>query len=110
MPGADDVVDFVVALVEHAARIHPPLDVAAAIQARHAHVFADGKRHGAAGAADLVGDLDAGCRSAHDQHAAGIELRRIAILQRRKAGNVRRQGRRHLRNGRQVAGAGGEHD
>ena len=43
-----DVVDRVVALVEHAGRVHPPLDVPAAIDAGRPDVLADGDRHRAA--------------------------------------------------------------
>ena len=42
---ADDVVDLVVALVEHAGGVHPPLDVPAPIDARHANVLADREGH-----------------------------------------------------------------
>ena len=68
--GADEVVDLVVALVEHAGGVHPPEDVAPAVGARHAHVLADGERHRAAAAVDLVGELHAGGRAADDEHAA----------------------------------------
>ena len=81
----DDVVDFIVALVEHAGGIHPPLDVLAAIDARRANVLADRQRHRPAGALDLVGELHAGRRRADDQNAAVLELAGIAILPARSA-------------------------
>ena len=79
-----DVVDLVVAVVEHAGGVHPPLDVPAAIDARHPHMLADRKRHRAARAVDLVGELDAGRRRADDEHAARLELIGVAILHRRQ--------------------------
>ena len=42
-----EVVDRVVALVEDAGSVHPPLDVRAAIASRHADVLADRQRHAA---------------------------------------------------------------
>ena len=68
--GADEVVDLVVALVETPGPVHPPHDVAAPVRPRHAHVLADRERDLAAGAQELVGDLQAGGRGADDQHAA----------------------------------------
>ena len=78
-----DVVDCVVALVEDAERVHPPLDVAAAIRPRQPDVLADGEPHVAPGTDDLVGELHTGRRRTDDQHAARIELIRIAIIRSR---------------------------
>ena len=50
-PRAHQVVDRVVSLIEDAGGVQPPLDVTAAIHARHADVFADGERDRAAGSA-----------------------------------------------------------
>ena len=74
-----DVVDLVVALVEHAGRIHPPLQIPAAIHARRADVLAGRDRDRAPRALQLVRDLGAARRSADDQHAAIGDLGRIAI-------------------------------
>ena len=89
--GPHDVVDLVVALVEHAGRLHPPVDVATPVHAGPAHVLADGQRDRAARALDLVGDLHAGRRRADDQHAALGELRRgcgtsigVSVVDRRR--------------------------
>ena len=105
-----DVVDFVIALVEHAGGIHPPLDVTAAIDARHAHVLAHGKRHRAARAVDLVGELDAGRGGADDEHAAFLQLARIAVLLRGERGDRGRHRRGERGDGGDVAGAGRQHD
>ncbi len=57
-------------LVEDAHRVEPPQDVAPAVDARQPRVPADRERHRPARGVDLVGELDAGGRGAHDQHAA----------------------------------------
>ena len=59
---------------------------------------------------DFVGELDAGRRRADDEHAARIELIGVAILHRRQRRDRRRHGRGERRNGRDVAGPGGEHE
>ena len=74
VPGPDEVVDLVVALVEHTRGVHPPEDVTPAIDPWHPHVLADRERDRAAAAMDLVGELDARRRSADDEHAAVREL------------------------------------
>ena len=108
--GPHDVVDLVVALVEDAARLHPPVDVAVAVHAGASHVLAHRQGDGAARAADLVGDLHAGRRCTDDEHAALGELARIAVLHRRQ----RRDGRRHrlgvVGHPRHVERAGRDHD
>ena len=75
MPGSDQVVDLVVAFVQHTRGVQPPEDVTPAIGPWHPHVFADGERDRAAAAMDLVGQLDARRRGADDEHAAIRELR-----------------------------------
>ena len=70
------VLDLVVALVVQAGGVHPPLDVAAAIRARRAHVLADRQRHRTSGALDLVGDLRTGGGRADDHDAARLEAAR----------------------------------
>ncbi len=98
--GPVDVVDLVVALVELADRIHPPVDVPAAVASREADVLADGDHHVATAAPELVGDLDARGRRTDHQHAAVVELRRVAVAQRRQLADGRRQlggQRRHPR-------------
>ena len=106
-----DVVDRVVALVEHAGGVHPPLDVLAAVDAGRADVLADRERDRTAGAVDLVGELGAGRRRADHQHAAVGELAGIAVLLRASASRSRAAPRsaqrRHVGD---VAGAGREHD
>ena len=73
MAGPDEVVDLVVAFVEHAGGVHPPEDVAPAVGPWHPHVLADGERDRAAASLDLVGQLDARRRGADDEHAALVE-------------------------------------
>ena len=96
-PGAFDVVDLVVALVELADAVHPPVDVTAPIGTRQPDVLADRDRHRRDRLRpQLVGDLHAGRRRADHQHlAARGELRRTPVLQRRElvdvAGQVRRE-------------------
>ena len=79
-----DVVDLVVALVEHAGGIHPPLDVAAAVGPGCADVLAHGQRDRSARAVDLVGELDPGRRGADHEHAAVLELIGVAVVDRRE--------------------------
>ena len=106
-----DVVDLVVALVEHAGGVHPPLDVPAAVDAGRPHVLADRQRHRTARALDLVGDLDAGRRRADDQHAAVGELVRVAVLLGVSVADRRRHGCRRTPGTRgDVARARREHD
>ncbi len=78
--GAIDVVDLVIALIQDACRIHPPFDIAAAIDSGRADVLAH--RHGdlTAGFLKLVGKLGAGGRSADHQHPAFRYLRRVAVF------------------------------
>ena len=80
MAGPDDVVDLVVALVQHAGRVQPPHDVPAAVHAWQPDVTADGEGDRAARPLDLVGQLDAGRGRADDQHPAVVELAGIAVL------------------------------
>ena len=68
-----DVVDLVVAFVEHARGVHPPLDVATAVDPRRPDVLADRQRHGAPRAMELLADLGAGRRGADDENAALVE-------------------------------------
>ena len=94
--GADEVVDLVVALVEAADPVEPPHDVAAPVGARHADVLADRDGDLAAGAQQLVGDLDAGGRGADDQDAARPQPVRPLVVERRdlvdRCGQVGREG------------------
>ena len=90
--GPHDVVHLVVALVEHAGRLHPPVDVATPVHAGPAHVLADGQRDRTTRALDLVGDLHAGRRRADDQHPALGELVGVAVLHRRERRHRRRHG------------------
>src|SRR6185436_13873271 len=55
-----DIVDLIVTLVEHAARVHPPLDIPAAIDTGHPHMFADCDGHLPARTLDFIRDLNAG--------------------------------------------------
>ena len=80
-----NVVDLVIALVEHAGRVHPPLEVPAAIEARARMCSPTAKSHRPARAVDLVGDLRAARRCAHHQDAAVGKLTGIAILLRGQA-------------------------
>ena len=121
-PHPDDVVDLVVALVHHAGVVHPALDVAAPVDARGAHVSADGHRHRAARSVDLVGELDARRRRADHQHATVGELVRVPVRLRRhhvdagrnvggearEMGDVARPGRQHDRRRAPAALVGGD--
>ena len=78
-PGPDQVLDLVVALVEDAQLVHPPVDVAAAVGPRHPHVVADRDGHRPPGPPQLVGDLHARRRGAHDQHRARRDLPGLAV-------------------------------
>ena len=105
-----DVVHFVVSLVEHAGRIHPPLNVLAPIDTWRADVLAHRKRDRPTGAVDLVGDLGSGRGCADNKHACLRELSGIAVLHRGQRRDRRRQGRSDGRHVGDVAGAGREHD
>ncbi len=100
----------VVALVEHAGGVHPPLQVLAAVDAGRPNVLADRQGHRTARAVDLVGDLGAARRCADDQDAAVGELVGIAVLLGRERGD---RGRHQIGKGGNtgdVAGSGSEHD
>ena len=90
-PCADDVVDLVVSLVVQPGAVHPPQDVLAAIDARHADMLADRKRHRPAGAMNLVRDLNAGRGRAHHQHAAIGQGRGPRVIHRRRGFDGARQ-------------------
>ena len=96
--------------VEDAEAVEPPVDVHAAVGARHAGVAADGDRHVSPGRPELAGELDAGRRGADDQHAAVRQRARVAVFARHDLVNVRRQGVRRRRHGGPVAPAGGDDD
>ena len=105
--GAVDVVDLVVALVELADPVEPPVDVATAVRARQPNVLADRDRDLAPGAAELVGDLHARRRRADDEHAAvARELRRPPVLQRRELLDASRAARPRARDARLARRAG----
>src|SRR5690606_13439391 len=80
---ADDIVDLVVALVEDADGVEPPLDIEPAIRARHPDMLADGEDHTPPRAPDLVRELQPRRGRADDEHAAVVELARIAVRLRR---------------------------
>ena len=82
-PGANEVVDLVVALVRDPRRRHPPHDVPPAVAAGHANVLADGQRHRPPGTVQLLGDLDAARRGTDDEHAALGQIGRSAVDVRR---------------------------
>ena len=86
----DDVVDLVVALVHHPGVVHPALDVAAAVDPRGAHMAADGQRDLSARSVDLIGELDARCRRADDEHAAVGELVWVPVRRGRERVDARR--------------------
>jgi hypothetical protein len=109
-PRPFNVVDLIVALVEHAGGVHPPLQVLAAIEPGCPDVFADRQDHRPAGAVDFVRDLRAARRCADNHDAAVGEPAGIAVLLRRE---LRDRARHPLGEGRDagnVAGAGSEHE
>jgi hypothetical protein len=97
-------------LVEHARGEHPPLDVAAPIDARQPHVLSDRECHGPAAALDLLRELQAGRGAADDQHPALGELLRIAVGLRRELFDAGGHGLGQARHDRLVEGTGREHD
>ena len=105
-PRSDDVVHLVVALVEHAGHLHPPVDVPVPVDARRAHVLADGEDHLAARASDFVRDLHAGRRCADHHHRPLAELLGVAVLHRGHRRHRRRHGRRTFRQVRPVERTG----
>ena len=76
-----EVLDLLVSFVELTDRVHPPVDVVAAVRARQSDVVADREGHVSPAALQLVGDLGPRGRSADDEHVAARELRRIAVLE-----------------------------
>ena len=78
--GSDDVIHFVVALVEHARCFHPPMNVPAPVQPRPTHVLAHGEDDFSAGPSDLGSDLHAGCRRPDHHDATLAELVGVAVL------------------------------
>ena len=68
------VVEFLDTLVEYAGVQHPPLHVAAAVNARHANVLTDGERNRAAALLDFLRKLQSGRRSADNQRGTVVEL------------------------------------
>ena len=109
MAGADQIVDLVVAFVEHPGGVEPPEDVPPGVGARHAYVLADGERHRTAAAVDLLGELHAGGRTADHEDAAGGQLRRRAVGQRGDLVDRGRQPCGERRHRGDVGHARGEH-
>ena len=89
LAGPLDVVDLVMALVQHAGPVQPPHDVHAAIDAGQSHVMADGQGHGPARPVYLVGQLDPRGGGADDEHSAILQLVRFAVLRRGDRGDAR---------------------
>ena len=106
----DDVVDFVVTLVEHPGHLHPPMDVPVAVEARATHVLSDREDDVAAGTPDFVRQLHTGGRRADHHHATLGELLRVAVLHRRQRRHLRRYGRRIVGHVRTVERAAGQDD
>ncbi len=96
-----EVVHLVVALVEHAGRVHPPVDVATPVHAGSSHVLTDRQGDRPARALELVGDLHAAGRRSHHQHAPLGQLVGVPVARRRERVHRRRHGvgeRRHARD------------
>ena len=91
---------------EPTGRLEPPEDVQAPVATGHPRVPADGEGHVAPGPAELVRDLQPGRRRAHDEHATGGELGRIAVVDRGDRLDALETGR-HVRR---PVRAGGDHD
>ncbi len=106
--GAGQVVDLVVPLVPDAGPVHPPEHVAAAVGARHPDVLAHRQGHRATRPRQLGGQLDAGRRGSDHEHAAGGELGRAAVVERRQLGDRRRHRLTERRHRRLVEGAARE--
>ena len=95
-----EVVHLVVALVEHAGRVHPPVDVATPVHAGSSHVLTDRQGDRPARALELVGDLHAAGRRSHHQHAPLGQLVGVPVARRGERVDRRRHGvgeRRHAR-------------
>jgi hypothetical protein len=110
VPGEQAVGHLVDRGVEEAEAVEPPVDVHAAVVARHAGVAADGDRHVASGRPEFVGELGAGRRGADHQDAPVRQREGVAVLVRHYLVNVRGQGARRRRHRGPVAPAGGDDD
>ena len=104
-----DVVDLVVALVEHAGGVHPPFQVLAAIDAGRPYVLAHRQGHLTPRTLQLLCDLGAAGRRAHHQHATVGDLSRIAVGLRRQHGDRRRHADGEIGQARDVARARRQH-
>ena len=109
-PRPRDVVDLVVALVVHAGGVHPPFQVLAAVDARRPDVLADRQGDLTPRTLELLGDLGAARRGAHDQHAAVGDLGGIAVRLRRELGDRRGDADGEVGDARDVARARSQHD
>ena len=65
VPGALQIGNLVVTLVQQAGGIHPPQDVQSSVAAGHADVLAHRQGHRPSGVVQFVGDLDAAGGGAH---------------------------------------------
>ena len=110
VPRPHQIVDLVEALVVAADLVEPPHDVPVPVGPGHADVLADGDRHLAPGAQQLVGELQARGRSADDQHRTGPQLVGPLVVERRDLIQTRRQGSGDRRELGRVEGAAGQDD
>ena len=69
-PGPGEILNLVVPLVPHARRVHPPQHIASAVRARQPHVLPHRESHRPTRPPQLGGQLHAGRRGSHDEHAA----------------------------------------
>ena len=97
-------------LGEHAHPIHPPEDIAPTPVARHPRMSADGQRHIASAAAQLVGDLDAGSGGADDEHAALGKRSGRTVLRGMQVEHTRVDCAGNARDEGQIALTGGDDD
>ena len=103
-PGPREIVHLVVPLVPHARRVHPPQHIASAVRARQPRVLPHREGHRPTRPLQLGGQLHAGRRRTHDEHAAVGELGGVTVVERRQLLDGRRHRAGELRHRRLIAG------
>ncbi len=107
--GPGEVLDLVVAVVEEAEGVHPPVDVHASIGAGKADVFADGEGDLGAAAGEFVGQLGPRCRCP-DHQDPPFDVGGVAVVDGGELPDVWGQVGRDGRDLRGAARTGGDDD